>query len=147
MPPHPAQLPFKFPFYGYYADAIYINANGFLSFGPFSPCVEAAFCNWATVRNKYTQYIAPLMADFNPSNEFSSHFQTKISYMLDGVPPYGNRFIVQWSNITLYRQKSLAFDDKFTFQASLWDNGDVTLNYLLLPSDVGKEVFIILLVL
>ena len=74
-------LTFQFPFYGHMLKNITIATGGFLYTGDFVH-------TWLAV----TQYIAPLMANFDPSLSDTSY----VSYADNGTA-----FTVQWHNVQL----------------------------------------------
>ncbi|KRX97952.1 Plexin domain-containing protein 2 [Trichinella pseudospiralis] len=103
-------LSFKFPFYGHIAQNITIATGGFVYVGEY-------IHHWLAA----TQYIAPLMANFDTTvNEESS-----ILYV-----DTGNTFIIEWSNVQLRKQEKAG---NFTFQLSLHNNGDIWFVYKQIP--------------
>lgn len=104
------QLPFYFPFYGYNTSFVYVASGGFLYAGTYPHSYLAA-----------TQYIAPLMANFNPSVDPAS----TISY-------YGNEsfFVAEWKNLRLEGDSS---GKNFSFQALIFKNGTLVFSYKDLP--------------
>uniref|UniRef100_A0A3Q3X937 Uncharacterized protein n=1 Tax=Mola mola TaxID=94237 RepID=A0A3Q3X937_MOLML len=68
-----------------------------------------------------TQYIAPLMANFDPSYSKDSTVQ----YLDDGEV-----FVVQWERVRLMGEESKG---AFTFQAALYKTGDITFSYREMP--------------
>ncbi|XP_068742965.1 plexin domain-containing protein 1-like isoform X6 [Montipora capricornis] len=75
------KLPFKFPFYGHYVTNATLTTGGFINLGISKSRQVAKF-----------QYVAPLMAHFNPSLNITS----TVHHFTDG-----NEFIIQWSNVIL----------------------------------------------
>ncbi|XP_062331290.1 plexin domain-containing protein 1-like isoform X4 [Osmerus eperlanus] len=73
-----------------------------------------------------TQYIAPLMANFDPS--FSKN--STVRYMDNG-----DLFVVQWDKVCL---QGLEPDGPFTFQAALYSNGTIVFNYRVVPLPLEK---------
>lgn len=114
------KLKFEFPFYGHKLTNVTIATGGFLYVGDQTHSWLAA-----------TQYIAPLMANFDTMSNNSL-----ITFGDDG-----NRFIVEWSNVKLRDDPNgwlLAFvlncycsllAGPFTFQLSLFSNGDIWFVY------------------
>ena len=74
-------LSFKFPFYGHQVENITIATGGFLYTGDYVHSWLAA-----------TQYIAPLMANFDTSNNHNA----KIRYLDDG-----DKLVVEWKDVYL----------------------------------------------
>lgn len=113
------QLNFDFPFYGHLVPNVTIATGGFLYTGEYVHSWLAA-----------TQYIAPLMANFDTrlSNE------SIIKYVDNGTA-----FTVQWERVQLQDKRD---GGEFTFQATLHKSGDIVFVYKHVPvniDDVGDE--------
>ncbi|KAG1650723.1 Plexin domain-containing protein 2 [Nymphon striatum] len=104
------RISFQFPIYGHLINNITIATGGFLYVGTFVHSWLAA-----------TQYIAPLMANFDASLSNDS----TIKYADNGT-----FFVVQWENMILRDQQDVGV---FTFQVTLKDNGDIIMSYLKVP--------------
>jgi len=120
------RLPFTFPFYGVPLTSITPTTGGFIFVGEL-------------IHNQLTatQYIAPLMAEFNPSLSNDSHVYYHTS---------PTRAIVQWDNVYVHSHRKLkdkagnataGIDAPFTFQAQLYINGDIIFAYKKVPFSVG----------
>jgi len=100
-------LKFKFPFYGEPVDEVAVTSQGFLYMGAFHQSMYE------------TMYVAPLMANFRPSDLNPSHdirtYQTN------------KKFITQWSTMLLDEQRSAGY---FTFQLQLHSTGIIKFLYL-----------------
>ncbi|XP_029013832.1 plexin domain-containing protein 1-like [Betta splendens] len=103
-------LSFDFPFYGHYLKQISIATGGFIFTGDSTHRMLTA-----------TQYIAPLMANFDPSYSRESTVQ-----YLDN----GELFVVQWERVRLFGKESAG---AFTFQAALYKTGTITFSYRDVP--------------
>ncbi|XP_070779750.1 plexin domain-containing protein 1-like [Enoplosus armatus] len=103
-------LSFDFPFYGHYLRLITIATGGFIFTGDVTHRMLTA-----------TQYIAPLMANFDPSYSKESTVQ-----YLDN----GEVFVVQWERVRLPGKES---EGAFTFQAALYKTGTITFSYRDIP--------------
>uniref|UniRef100_A0A671W1G2 Plexin domain containing 1 n=1 Tax=Sparus aurata TaxID=8175 RepID=A0A671W1G2_SPAAU len=103
-------LSFDFPFYGHYLRQITIATGGFIFTGDITHRMLTT-----------TQYIAPLMANFDPSYSKDSTVQ-----YLDN----GEVFVVQWERVRLPRRES---EGAFTFQAALYKTGTITFCYQDIP--------------
>ncbi|XP_033501523.1 plexin domain-containing protein 1-like [Epinephelus lanceolatus] len=103
-------LTFDFPFYGHYLRQITIATGGFIFTGDITHRMLTA-----------TQYIAPLMANFDPS-----HSKESIVQYLDN----GEVFVVQWERVRLSGKES---EGAFTFQAALYKTGAITFIYRDIP--------------
>ncbi|XP_061761436.1 plexin domain-containing protein 1-like isoform X1 [Nerophis ophidion] len=103
-------LSFDFPFYGHYLRQITIATGGFIFTGELTHRMLTS-----------TQYIAPLMAHFDPSHSKESTVQ-----YLDN----GEVFVVQWDRVRLSGQESVG---AFTFQAALYKTGTITFSYKDIP--------------
>ncbi|VDN01315.1 unnamed protein product [Thelazia callipaeda] len=107
-----AKIQFDFPFYGHRMKNLTIATGGFAYIGDQSHSWLAA-----------TQYIAPLMANFDTHGENAT-----IMYADDG-----EKFVIEWRNLQLREQRSDGF---FTFQGSLHKNGDIWFVYKDIPISV-----------
>uniref|UniRef100_A0A8C6VP56 Plexin domain containing 1 n=1 Tax=Naja naja TaxID=35670 RepID=A0A8C6VP56_NAJNA len=106
-------LSFDFPFYGHYLRQVTIATGGFIFMGDVIHRMLTA-----------TQYIAPLMANFNPGYSRNS----TIKYFDNGT-----MFVVQWDQVYLEGK-----EDKgcFIFQTALYNSGRIVFGY--------KEVSVLL---
>lgn len=109
-------LGFDFPFYGNVINYIRVTTGGFINIGPrFHSYIHLV------------HYIAPLMADFNPSlSNNTSIYIGKSDSML----------IVQWNNIMLNGSSNKT--EPFTFQVILNKNGTVIMVYKDIPVPLLK---------
>jgi len=106
-------LKFKFPFYGHEVENITIATGGFLYTGDYVHSWLAA-----------TQYIAPLMANFDTSN--NQH--AKIRYLDNG-----ENLVVEWKDVYLQERES---EGPFTFQVVLHKTGDIWFAYQKIPIEI-----------
>ncbi|XP_003700501.1 plexin domain containing lethal (1) G0289 [Megachile rotundata] len=104
------KLKFDFPFYGHKVRNITIATGGFLYTGEYVHSWLAA-----------TQYIAPLMANFDTrlSNE------SFVKYADNGTA-----FTVVWEKVVLQDKPEAG---AFTFQVTLHQNGDIVFVYSMIP--------------
>ncbi|KAJ0001104.1 hypothetical protein NQD34_006124 [Periophthalmus magnuspinnatus] len=103
-------LSFDFPFYGHFLRQITIATGGFIFTGDITHRMLTT-----------TQYIAPLMANFDPSFSKDSTVQ-----YLDN----GEVFVVQWGKVRLQGREK---DGAFTFQAALHKSGTISFSYREIP--------------
>ncbi|XP_026887733.2 plexin domain-containing protein 1 isoform X2 [Electrophorus electricus] len=108
-------LPFDFPFYGHQVRQITIATGGFIFTGEITHRMLTA-----------TQYIAPLMANFDPS--FSKN--STVCYL-----DIGEVFVVQWDKVRLQGRET---EGAFTFQAALHRDGTIVFGYRDVPLPVEK---------
>ncbi|XP_028990374.1 plexin domain-containing protein 1-like [Betta splendens] len=108
-------LSFDFPFYGHHLRQITVATGGFIFTGEITHRMLTA-----------TQYIAPLMANFDPS--FSKDSTVKYS-------DNGSLFVVQWDRVRL---KDREEEGAFVFQAALHRNGTIVFSYRDIPVPVMK---------
>ncbi|XP_027033504.1 plexin domain-containing protein 1 isoform X1 [Tachysurus fulvidraco] len=108
-------LSFDFPFYGHQVRQITIATGGFIFTGEITHRMLTA-----------TQYIAPLMANFDPS--FSRN--STVCYLDNGEV-----FVVQWDKVRLQGREA---EGAFTFQAALHRNGTIVFGYRDVPLPVVK---------
>ncbi|XP_014209375.1 plexin domain-containing protein 2 [Copidosoma floridanum] len=104
------KLKFDFPFYGHKVRNITIATGGFLYTGEYVHSWLAA-----------TQYIAPLMANFDTT-------LSPKSYVKYG--DNGTAFTVGWENVHLQDKPEAG---PFTFQVTLMQNGDIIFVYSKIP--------------
>lgn len=107
------KLSFDFPFYGHPVRNVTVATGGFLYTGEHVHSWLAA-----------TQYIAPLMANFDTSQSNDSF----VKYSDNGTA-----FTVLWEKVNL---QDNARNGTFTFSATLFKNGDITFAYYSVPVDV-----------
>ncbi|XP_051756892.1 plexin domain-containing protein 2 isoform X2 [Ctenopharyngodon idella] len=108
-------LSFDFPFYGHLLREITVATGGFIYTGDVVHRMLTA-----------TQYIAPLMANFDPSLSRNS----TVIYFDNGTA-----LVVQWDHVHLqdsYNQGS------FTFQATLHSDGRIVFAYKEVPIQIAK---------
>ena len=103
------QIGFEFPFYGHKITNLTIATGGFCYVGDQTHSWLAA-----------TQYIAPLMANFDTVEKNSA-----IMYGGDK-----EKFVVEWSKVTLRDNRK---GGPFTFQVALFKNGDIWFVYKDVP--------------
>nr|XP_003466957.1 plexin domain-containing protein 1 [Cavia porcellus] len=108
-------LSFDFPFYGHPLRQVTIATGGFLFMGDVIHRMLTA-----------TQYVAPLMANFNPGY---SHNSTVAYY------DNGTVFVVQWDHIYLQGCEDRG---SFTFQAALHRDGRIIFVYKEIPMSVWE---------
>ncbi|XP_052457410.1 plexin domain-containing protein 2 [Carassius gibelio] len=108
-------LSFDFPFYGYLLREITVATGGFIYTGDVVHRMLTA-----------TQYIAPLMANFDPSLSRNS----TVIYFDNGTA-----LVVQWDHVHL--QDSFN-QGSFTFQATLHSDGRIVFAYKEVPVQIAK---------
>ncbi|KAM5273951.1 plexin domain-containing protein 1 [Ctenodactylus gundi] len=106
-------LSFDFPFYGHPLRQITIATGGFIFMGDVIHRMLTA-----------TQYVAPLMANFNPGYSDNS----TVAYFDNGTV-----FIVQWDHVYLQGREDRG---SFTFQAALHHDGRIVFGYKEIPMSV-----------
>ncbi|XP_013873779.1 plexin domain-containing protein 2 isoform X2 [Austrofundulus limnaeus] len=113
------KLSFSFPFYGHLLKEVTVATGGFIYTGDIIHQMLTA-----------TQYIAPLMANFDPSRSKNS----TVFYRDNGTA-----LVVQWNRI--YLQDNISAGT-FTFQATLHADGRIVFAYKEIPvniSDISSE--------
>ncbi|KAJ8781512.1 hypothetical protein J1605_011011 [Eschrichtius robustus] len=106
-------LSFDFPFYGHPLRQITIATGGFIFMGDVVHRMLTA-----------TQYVAPLMANFNPGCSDNS----TVAYFDNGTV-----FVVQWDHVYLQDREDKG---SFTFQAALHQDGRIVFGYKEIPMPV-----------
>jgi len=101
---------FPFPFYGHDVSQFYITTHGFLS---LSPRLHDYIYK--------TQYIAPLRIKLDPSRQNDS----TISIL--SLP---ERLTIEWNNVHVMEHAEHPNGGAFTFQTTLWPNGDIAFVYI-----------------
>ncbi|KAG5888918.1 hypothetical protein JTB14_019414 [Gonioctena quinquepunctata] len=109
------KLSFEFPFYGHLIKNVTIATGGFLYTGDYVHSWLAA-----------TQYIAPLMANFDTSLSNDSF----IKYCDNGTA-----FTVEWEKVQLQDKPK---EGAFTFQVTLFQNGNIVFVYRDVPVLVNE---------
>ncbi|XP_016942366.2 plexin domain-containing protein 2 isoform X1 [Drosophila suzukii] len=109
------ELKFDFPFYGHFVRNITVATGGFLYTGEYVHSWLAA-----------TQYIAPLMANFDTSMSNDSFVR---------VQDNGTAFTAVWENVTLQDKPDFG---KFTFSVTLHQSGDVVFAYWQVPTHINS---------
>ncbi|XP_028933371.1 plexin domain-containing protein 2 [Ornithorhynchus anatinus] len=107
-------LSFDFPFYGHFLHEITVATGGFIYTGEVVHRMLTA-----------TQYIAPLMANFDPSVSRNS----TVRYFDNGTA-----LVVQWDHVHLQDNYNLG---SFTFQATLLSDGRIIFGYKEIPVSVS----------
>ncbi|XP_052095555.1 plexin domain-containing protein 2-like isoform X2 [Mytilus californianus] len=110
-------LTFGFPFYGHSVRKVTIATGGFLYMSPF-------LHSWLTA----TQYIAPLMANFDTTIGNGSDILYK---------DYTDRFVVEWRDVYLQDQNHT---NPFSFQTTLHKNGSIVFGYRQVPINVTEII-------
>ncbi|XP_072364645.1 plexin domain-containing protein 2-like [Scyliorhinus torazame] len=108
-------LSFDFPFYGHFLREMTVATGGFIYTGEVVHRMLTA-----------TQYIAPLMANFDPSVSRNS----TVRYFDNGTS-----LVVQWDNVRLQDNYDLG---SFTFQATLHIDGRIVFAYKEIPVSVTE---------
>ncbi|XP_072234911.1 plexin domain-containing protein 2 [Leuresthes tenuis] len=108
-------LSFDFPFYGHLLREITVATGGFIYTGDVVHRMLTA-----------TQYIAPLMANFDPSVSRNS----TVIYFDNGTA-----LVVQWDHVHLQDNYNLG---SFTFQATLLNTGRIVFAYKEIPVEVSQ---------
>jgi len=119
-------LSFEFPFYGHNVTNITIATGGFLYTGDYVHAWLAA-----------TQYIAPLMANFDTSQ----NDQAKIRYADNSTA-----LIVEWEKVHLKARDTVSGQSSeldgavspFSFQVVLHSNGDIVFAYKVIPVEMDR---------
>nr|XP_024217023.1 plexin domain-containing protein 1 [Halyomorpha halys] len=104
------RLKFDFPFYGHIVRNMTVATGGFIYTGDYIHSWLAA-----------TQYIAPLMANFDTGLSADSFVKYRDN---------GTAFTVEWDSVMLQDKKDAG---QFTFQVTLHKNGDIVFVYREIP--------------
>uniref|UniRef100_T1L0L3 Uncharacterized protein n=1 Tax=Tetranychus urticae TaxID=32264 RepID=T1L0L3_TETUR len=118
-PPAPVNLTFEFPYHGHPINNVTIATEGFLHLGNpiknvIAPYISNPIPSWlADIQN-----VAPLLTDLYESSWL--YESSKIKYAGNST-----MFVVQWENFTCEELPQKFF----TFQVSLFPNGDIVFVY------------------
>nr|XP_061795632.1 plexin domain-containing protein 2-like [Nerophis lumbriciformis] len=107
-------LSFDFPFYGHMLKEVTVATGGFIYTGDLIHRMLTA-----------TQYIAPLMANFDPSLSSNSSV-----FYFDN----GSALVVQWTHLQL---QDNVHSGTFTFQAALHNDGRIVFVYKEIPIEIS----------
>jgi len=125
----PIDIGFSFKFYENTYSKVYISTNGLLTFGSGGSYARNEYIPHVTAPNNV---IAPLWDDLALQVE-SVPTVGKIYYKLSGSSP--NRiFVVQWQDVIL----RVGEGGTLTFQALLYENGDIKFQYQTLNGSTGE---------
>ncbi|MGQ9654271.1 MAG: nidogen-like domain-containing protein, partial [Thermodesulfobacteriota bacterium] len=113
----PYDLGFAFPFYGRLYSNVYVSSNGLITFdAPSTRYTNDCIPNGSSPNG----FIAPFWDDLAVGGDYNPG---AIYYLRGGSEPY-RYFVVQWDRVT-----RLGTSDPMTFQAVLWENGNIDLAY------------------
>ncbi|XP_065840319.1 plexin domain-containing protein 2-like [Oscarella lobularis] len=113
-------LDFRFPYYGHVLESVVITTGGFLYMNPDFIHQSLAL----------TQYIAPLMANFD--FQLTSH---SFLYYANIQSKGKKMFIVQWENVTIQDHPDVG---GYAFQCALVEDGTIVFSYRNIPYKVSK---------
>ena len=123
----PINIGFNFPFYGLPQSQLYFSTNGLITFRAGSWDRGGGIPNSATPNN----LIAPFWEDLVVGSPYNSG---AIYYSQGGAAP--NRyFVIEWRDVTTYNGSSA-----FSFEAILYENGDVVVQHQSLPASYYSTV-------
>ena len=124
----PINIGFNFPFYGLPQSQLYFSTNGLITFRAGSWDYRGGgIPNSATPNN----LIAPFWEDLVVGSPYNSG---AIYYSQGGAAP--NRyFVIEWRDVTTYNGSSA-----FSFEAILYENGDVVVQHQSLPASYYSTV-------
>ena len=117
---------FNFPFYGFNYSQLYFSTNGLITFGtPYG--WNGGGYNYIPDPVAPNNYIAPFWEDLVVGvNGNGGHIYSRLL----GTAP--NRYLVlEWRNVDLYGYENYA---DFSFEAILYENGDIKFLYKSLPT-------------
>ena len=120
----PIQIGFSFPFYGMSQTQLYFSTNGLITFGAGS----SDYGGWGKdVEERPDDLIAPYWDDLILGSPYNSG---AIYYSRGGSAPY-RYFVVEW------RQVGSIFGSAvpISFEAILYESGDIVFQYQSLPDD------------
>jgi hypothetical protein len=125
----PVNIGFNFPFYGFTQTQLYFNTNGLITFG----AGDLGYGGGRGIPDPMTpnNFIAPFWEDLTVGSPYNAG---AIYYSQGGSAP--NRyFVVEWRNVT-----TNAGSSAFSFEAILYENGDVVVQHQSLPASYYSTV-------
>ena len=120
----PINIGFNFPFYGMPQSQLYFNTNGLITFGVGSSSAGAYGTSEGVEPNN-------LIAPFWDYLVVGSPYNSGAIYYSQGGTAPNRYFVVEWRNIELDYGSS---PTPFSFEAVLYENGDIVFQYQSLPS-------------
>jgi hypothetical protein len=125
----PINIEFSFKFYEDSYTQLYISTNGLVSFGGGSSSYGNTNIPYIAPPNNF---IAPFWDDLAVGSIYNAG---KIYYFAGGTSP--NRyFVVEWLNVTTFSETS----SLFSFEAILYENGDIIIQLQSLPASYSCTV-------
>jgi hypothetical protein len=124
----PINMGFNFPFYGIPQSQLYFSTNGLITFGAGSREYQSS--DIPTDMNP-NNLIAPFWDDLRVGNPYNSG---AVYYSQGGSAP--NRyFVVEWRNVEYWDNT-----ENISFEAILYENGDIVFQYQSLPGSYWPTV-------
>ena len=127
----PFNIGFDFPFYGLNYSELYFTTNGLITFNTFQSLCCTLGASGIPDPALPNSYIAPFWDDLvvgSPDNSGG------IYYEQGGTAP--DRYLVlEWRDVTTY-----AGSDPFSFEAILYENGDILIQHQSLPAEYYSTV-------
>ena len=126
----PFDIGFSFPFYGLNYSQLSMHTNGFLTFDSISDC---CFYNVTNIPSPAApnNYIAPFWEDLVVGDIYNSG---AIYYERGGTAP-DRYLVVEWRDVTTYFGS-----EPFSFEAILYENGNILTQIQSLPADYFSTV-------
>ncbi len=124
----PITIGFNFPFYGLTQTQLYFSTNGLITFGAGSlENINANIPSMSTPNN----LIAPFWEDLFVGSPYNSG---AIFYSQGGTAS-NHYFVIEWRNVTTWAGSSA-----FSFEAILYENGDIVVQHQSLPASYSSTV-------
>lgn len=114
---------FDFPFYGNLFNSVFLVSNGHLSFDGGS---SGTFTNECPIAGTHTNLVAPYWDDLDPADDGASAFHETFAACPVGS---GQCAIYQWEEFDFFPGDGAPGGSAGTFQAILYDNGDILYQY------------------
>ncbi len=121
-------LGFDFDFYGNISNELTINSNGILIMGSHS--TNSTYSNESFPNGTYTNFVAPLWDDLDPSAQGNVYSETK------GSAP-NRRYIVQWDDVVYWNSGT---GNGVTFQIVLYE-GSNNIDFVYQDTDFGNATY------
>ncbi|MCI0608996.1 MAG: hypothetical protein L0Z71_08045, partial [Anaerolineae bacterium] len=125
----PIDIGFNFPFYGIPQSQLYFSTNGLITFGAGS---------WEWDNTNIPNGLSPnnMIAAFWDDLLVGSPYNAGAIYYSQGGSAPNRYFVVEWQDVTTFSNTSSVF----SFEAILYENGDIVVQHKSLPSSYYATV-------
>ncbi|MBI5353886.1 MAG: hypothetical protein HZB50_14680 [Chloroflexi bacterium] len=122
----PTNIGFNFPFYGLNYSQLYFNTNGGITFGSGSTVFNPFDIPLPSAPNNL---VAPFWGDLIVQTSNGVVVNGGAIYSVQGGEAPNRFFVLEWRDVTTYADR----DNAFSFEAILYENGNIDIQYQTLP--------------